>query len=76
MCWPGLERDVQNAVKAFNRGNRGDVAGIIEPAVEKSKQSALLLAQVLSATKRPEGVINEDAARALVMQGRSNWGKG
>ncbi|MGZ3722121.1 MAG: OmpA family protein [Bdellovibrionales bacterium] len=62
------ERDLQNARNVI-AANRHDNSAI-EPAIEKAKQSSQLLVEVLSATKRPEGVVNEDAARTLVMQGR------
>lgn len=62
------ERDVENAENVIS-ANRNDNAAI-EPAVQKANQSSQLLVEILSATKRPEGVINEDAAKAMVLQNR------
>jgi OmpA-OmpF porin, OOP family len=63
------ERDFRNAENII-AANRHDQAAIA-PAVQRSNESAALLTDVLAATKRPEGVINEDAARAMVMQNRT-----
>ena len=62
------QRDLINAENVI-AANRHD-EGAIEPAVTKANASAELLTDILAATKRPEGTINEDAAKALVMQGR------
>jgi outer membrane protein OmpA-like peptidoglycan-associated protein len=62
------ERDVQNAENVIS-ANRNDNASI-DPAVKKANESSQLLVEILSATKRPEGVINEDAAKAMVLQNR------
>ena len=62
------ELDVQNARNVI-AANRNDAAAI-EPAVRKANESAQLLIEVLGASKRPEGVIPEDTALAIVMKNR------
>jgi len=62
------QRDLENA-KNVILVNRHDEAAIA-PAIRQANESAQLLGEVLAATKRPEGVINEDAAKALVMRNR------
>jgi OmpA-OmpF porin, OOP family len=49
--------------------NRND-SSTVDPAVNQANDSSQMLVDTLAATKRPEGVINEDAAKALVLQGR------
>jgi OOP family OmpA-OmpF porin len=66
-----LKQAQRDAVSAENviAANRHDDEGI-QPSVDRANQSSTLLIAVLAATKRPEGVINEDAARTIVIQGR------
>lgn len=62
------ERDVKNAENMIATNRHVEAA--FRDSVEKSIASAQMLVDVLAATKRPEGVINEDAARALVLSSR------
>lgn len=63
------ERDVVTAENLIG-ANRNDSA-TIDPAVNKANASSQMLVDTLAATKRPEGVVNEDAAKELVVRGRA-----
>lgn len=41
-----------------------------EPAIHKASDNAILLTEVLASTKRPEGVISEEAAKDMVLTNR------
>jgi outer membrane protein OmpA-like peptidoglycan-associated protein len=60
------DRDIRAAANVIAVSRHDEDS--IKPAVQKATDSAILLNEVLSMTKQPSGVINEDAAFAMVRQ--------